>query len=124
MRISDWSSDCALPICLAADLATLGPLARSLAVNVDVRQGMLAEKIGIECYREWDGEDAAQWQPLLHRLTRQGLCLEDKRYAVERFPGRTNYTMCEQLSGKLGGIVHPFVIRNVHNAKRNTHSPR
>src|SRR3546814_4626015 len=48
------------PARLAADLATLGPLARSLAVNVDVRQGMLAEKIGIECYMEWAGEDAAQ----------------------------------------------------------------
>src|SRR3546814_4916230 len=84
------------PARLAADLATLGPLARSLAVNVDVRQGMLAEKIGIECYMEWAGEDAAQWQPLLHRLTRQGLCLEDKRYAVENFPGRKNSTLREQ----------------------------
>src|SRR3546814_768513 len=95
------------------------PIARWLAVNVDGRQGMLAEKIGSEWYMEWAVEDAAQWQPLLHRLTRQGLCLEDKRYAVENFPGRTNYTLCEQLSGKLDGIVHPFVIRNVHHVKLN-----
>src|SRR3546814_19299260 len=98
---------------------SLGPLARSLAVNVDVRQGMLVEKIGIECYMEWAGEDAAQWQPLLHRLTRQGLCLEDKRYAVENFPGRPTYTLRETLSGKLDGIVHPFVIRNVQHGKTN-----
>src|SRR3546814_15812934 len=67
---------------------------------------------------------AAQWQPLLHRLTRQGLCLEDKRYAVENFPGRTNYTLREQLSGKLAGIAHPFVIRNVLHVKLNYHGAR
>src|SRR3546814_17383943 len=55
------------PACLAADLTKLGPLARSFAVNVDVRQGMLAEKIGIECYMDWAGEDGVQVEQFRHQ---------------------------------------------------------
>src|SRR3546814_17575805 len=61
------------PARLAADLATLGPLARSPAVHVDVRPGMRAEKNGNESYLEWAGEGAAQWQPLLHSHRPTGL---------------------------------------------------
>src|SRR3546814_8379414 len=60
---------------------SLGPLARSLAVNVDVRQGMLAEKIGIECYMEWAGrseEHTSELQSLM-RISYAVFCLKKKK---------------------------------------------
>ena len=70
-------------------LETITPLLKTTAVNLNLTEAGLDEKIGLECYMDWLVDDAEQWAPLLDYIEQAELCLPQKRKGLLEFPGIT-----------------------------------
>ena len=74
---------------LSTFLGRLAPMQHSMAVDLDVTDEGVAEKVGLECYINRHADDPNPWQRLLSFVEEIGLCLPDKRRDLLAFPGPT-----------------------------------
>ena len=91
------------------------PLVRSMAVGLDLGENGPGEKIGIECYMDPDGDDSAQWLPVLKLMEDMGLCLPEKSRGVIDYPGINRSPLKERWSSD--GTVFIDVHRRIHHLK-------
>lgn len=75
LKALGWDGDRVLLTTLIAELA---PFTSGFSLNLDLLEGTIGPKIGLECGLAKDGH-AAEWKPFLDYLVAQGLCLPGKR---------------------------------------------
>jgi len=102
---------------LGAALASIAPLVRNIAVDVDFTPQGVGRKIGIECYLDWRELAVPEWDRVLDYLSARGLCSASKRRAVTAFPAKTEYSLREQLAARRRGFMFPVLYRNIHHVK-------
>jgi hypothetical protein len=120
--LRDWLAAIAWPgdqAALGETLNLLQPMIGGLAVDMDVTAAGVAQKIGFECYLDWEVEQIGQWGPLLDHLRNEGLLTDGKRRALAAFPGRGGFPLRQQLGWMRDGVTHPLLIRNIHHIKLN-----
>ncbi len=112
LRRLSWKGD---SDALGELLREIAPIVGSVAVDLDVTEDGAAEKLGLECYMEWQVDDPGQWGPLLDFLGERGLCLPRKRQALAAFPGISRCDSSRRLSGN--GILYVGFVRKIHHLK-------
>ncbi len=89
-EIPDWLADMGWQgdtRALKAALDVLTPMVRTMAVDLNLTETGISEKIGIECYLDWDRKDLHPWSCLLDRLD-DFVCIHpSKRSGLLRYPG-------------------------------------
>jgi hypothetical protein len=102
---------------LTATLDALGPMTRTLAVDVDFTEAGVGATLGVECYQDWNVLERSQWTRLLDRVADLRLLDPSKREALAAFPARTDFPLSAQLPLKRHGFLYPVLFRNVHHIK-------
>lgn len=88
--IPDWLKDMGWQghaQALKAFLDMLTPIVRTMAVDLNLTETGISEKIGIECYLDWDRNDTGTWSSFLDRVSEYVHIHPSKRSGLLRYPG-------------------------------------
>lgn len=102
---------------MAGLLSEIVPLAQTIALDVDLTEKGMGEKIGLECYMDWLMDDTDQWRPLLDFIEAKGLCLPLKREGLLAFPGISRSPLSQRITSD--GILFSNLQRKIHHIKLN-----
>ena len=72
---------------LAGILGVLAPIVRTFAIDLNLAETGISEKIGIECYMDWDEKDPGIWAGFLDRLDGYVPIHPFKRSGLLMYPG-------------------------------------
>lgn len=114
-----WLTAIAWPGDPSAAIARLAPYlaaAHSFAVDVDLLDGRIGPKLGIELYREPGDIDPARWRGLFSMLEADGLALEAKSAAILRYPGTERFNQSAVWRQRTGW-GYPLLSRSIHHLK-------
>ena len=109
---------------LAEALSHIRPLVQSIALNLDITKAGIGEKIGLECYMNWENTEASQWQPLLDYLLKQKLLIPEKLDGLLSFPKNKKLALGKQLANTTTETVYPVFYQNIHHIKLTFTSDR
>ena len=90
LLIPDWLKDMGWrgnAKALKAVFDMLAPAVRTLAVDLNFTGTGISEKIGIECYLDWDRKDTDNWADFLDELSEYVCIHPSKRSGLLRYPG-------------------------------------
>jgi hypothetical protein len=100
---------------VASLLHLVMPIAQVMAVDLNMTQDGMTEKIGLECYMDWLVDEPDQWNPLLELISEKQLCLAAKRKGIMEFPGITRTP--DNRSPQGGGLIYLDLFRKIHHIK-------
>lgn len=116
--IPGWLSEMGWP----GDIKALSELLRSLtqplrgfAIDLDLTDGGLSEKIGIECYMDWDDMGAGQWAAFLECVQKYIQCSPGKVKDLLHYPGSVPLPP-EQRKGS-GNTLFLYLFKMIHHIK-------
>ncbi len=96
-------------------LAKLTPMLDTFALDLNLMNDGPSEKIGLECYMDWQDKDSSQWIPLLDFIAEKNLCLPEKREGVLAYPGAD--PVPESWKNRYKGVIYLKIFRQIHHIK-------
>jgi len=99
---------------LSEFLHRLTPLLRATAIDLNLTEDGPSEKIGIECYMDWDDNSPEQWAVLLSFLQKFGLCSPNKSKGLLQYPGSVPLAISNKTTD---GALYLSLFKMIHHIK-------
>jgi hypothetical protein len=72
---------------LSEVFSSLSPLLQAFSIDLNLTERGISDKIGIECYMDWDDTDPGQWVFFLDTIQEFVQCSPGKREGLLQYPG-------------------------------------
>ncbi len=118
MVIPDWLSDIGWKgdkSALKTILTTLKPLVRAIAIDLNLTETGISDKIGIECYLDWDQEGTRLWGEFLEKLGEYTYIHPKKLSGLLRYAGKLSIPPENRMHSE--GTLSPLLFKMIHHIK-------